>query len=92
MNNNGRPHGRLFVFHLLVRDTVEVHPEGTCYIEWRERKQRFRSPVAREGAVTEARKKAVETAGIRDGLIAVHSQLFKKHRRRGLMEKGDWPK
>lgn len=44
--------------------------EGAYYIEWRERGKRCRVSVAREDAVAEARKKAVELQAIRDGLIA----------------------
>lgn len=53
-----------------VHGSVEIHPEGAYYIEWRERGKRCRISVAREDAVGEARRKAVELRAIRDGLIA----------------------
>jgi integrase/recombinase XerD len=53
-----------------VNDIIETHPEGAYYIEWRERGKRCRISVAREDAVDEARRKAVELRAIRDGLIA----------------------
>jgi integrase/recombinase XerD len=53
-----------------INGAVETHTEGAYYIEWRERGKRCRVSVAREDAVAEARKKAVELQAIRDGLIA----------------------
>ena len=53
-----------------VNGTVEVHTEGAYYIEWRERGKRCRVSVAREDAVDQARRKAVELRAVRDGLIA----------------------
>lgn len=52
-----------------VNGQIEVHPEGSYYIEWRERGKRCRAAVSREDAVAEARRKAVELRAIRDGLI-----------------------
>ncbi|MGO9495085.1 MAG: tyrosine-type recombinase/integrase [Terracidiphilus sp.] len=52
---------------------VEVHPEGTYFIEWRvggRRGRRYRTAVARDEAIDAARRKAVELRAIRDGLIA----------------------
>jgi integrase/recombinase XerD len=63
------PNGRL-KDKVRVNGTVETHTEGAYYIEWRERGKRCRISVAREDAVAEARKKAVELQAIRDGLIA----------------------
>jgi integrase/recombinase XerD len=53
-----------------VNGQVEVHAEGSYFIEWRERGKRCRISVARDEAIAEARKKAVELQAIRDGLIA----------------------
>ncbi len=63
------PNGRL-KDKVRINGTVETHTEGAYYIEWRERGKRCRVSVAREEAVAEARKKAVELQAIRDGLIA----------------------
>jgi integrase/recombinase XerD len=63
------PNGRL-KDRVRVNDIIETHPEGAYYIEWRERGKRCRISVAREDAVDEARRKAVELRAIRDGLIA----------------------
>jgi integrase len=63
------PNGRL-KDKVRVNGTVETHPEGAYYIEWRERGKRCRAAVQREDAVAEARRKAVELQAIRDGLIA----------------------
>ena len=63
------PNGRL-KDKVRINGAVETHTEGAYYIEWRERGKRCRVSVAREDAVAEARKKAVELRAIRDGLIA----------------------
>ena len=63
------PNGRL-KDKVRINGAVETHTEGAYYIEWRERGKRCRVSVAREDAVAEARKKAVELQAIRDGLIA----------------------
>jgi integrase/recombinase XerD len=63
------PNGRL-KDKVRVNGQVEIHVEGAYYIEWRERGRRCRVSVAREDAVAEARRKAVELRAIRDGLIA----------------------
>lgn len=63
------PNGRL-KDKVRINGIVETHTEGAYYIEWRERGKRCRVSVAREDAVDEARKKAVELQAIRDGLIA----------------------
>jgi site-specific recombinase XerD len=63
------PNGRL-KDKVRINGAVETHTEGAYYIEWRERGKRSRVSVAREDAVAEARKKAVELQAIRDGLIA----------------------
>lgn len=63
------PNGRL-KDKVRINGAVETHTEGAYYIEWRERGKRCRISVAREDAVAEARKKAVELQAIRDGLIA----------------------
>ena len=52
-----------------INGQIETHPEGAYYIEWRERGKRCRVSVAREDAIAEARRKAVELRAIRDGLI-----------------------
>lgn len=52
---------------------VEVHPEGAYYIEWRvggRQGRRYRTAVARDEAIDQARRKAIELRAIRDGLIA----------------------
>jgi integrase/recombinase XerD len=53
-----------------VKGRIETHPEGAYYIEWRDRGRRCRVSVAREDAIAEARRKAVELRAVRDGLIA----------------------
>ena len=63
------PNGRL-KDKVRINGNVETHSEGAYYIEWRERGKRCRVSVAREEAVAEARKKAVELQAIRDGLIS----------------------
>jgi integrase/recombinase XerD len=52
---------------------VEVHTEGAYYIEWRvggRNGRRYRTAVARDEAIDQARRKAIELRAIRDGLIA----------------------
>jgi len=63
------PNGRL-KDKVRINGIPETHAEGAYYIEWRERGKRYRISVAREDAVAEARRKAVELQAIRDGLIA----------------------
>ena len=56
-----------------INGQIEVHPEGAYYIEWRvggRRGRRFRTAVARDEAIDQARRKAIELRAIRDGLIA----------------------
>ena len=56
-----------------INDQIEVHPEGAYYIEWRvggRRGRRYRTAVARDEAIDQARRKAIELRAIRDGLIA----------------------
>ncbi len=53
-----------------VNGAIEVHPEGTYYIEWREQGRRFRAAVDKDDAIDQARRKAVELRAIREGLIA----------------------
>jgi integrase/recombinase XerD len=48
---------------------IEVHTEGTYYIEWRDRGKRCRASVTREDAVDQARRKAIELRVKREGLI-----------------------
>lgn len=55
-----------------INDQIEVHPEGAYYIEWRvggRRGRRYRTAVARDEAIDQARRKAIELRAIRDGLI-----------------------
>ncbi len=52
-----------------VSGRVEVHSEGTYYIEWREHGRRYRTSVTREDALCKARRKSVELHAIREGLI-----------------------
>lgn len=53
-----------------VNGSIETHPEGAYYIEWRERGKRRREATTREDAIDMARRKAVELRAVRDGLIA----------------------
>lgn len=56
-----------------INGQIEVHPEGAYYIEWRvggRSGRRFRTVVARDEAIDQARRKAIELRAIRDGLIA----------------------
>jgi integrase/recombinase XerD len=56
-----------------INGQIEVHPEGAYYIEWRvggRRGRRYRTAVARDEAIDQARRKAIELRAIRDGLIA----------------------
>jgi integrase/recombinase XerD len=44
-----------------VRGQVEIHSEGTCYLEWREQGQRRRQPVHNRALIFEqARLKGLE--------------------------------
>jgi integrase/recombinase XerD len=52
-----------------INGTIEVHTEGTYYIEWRDRGKRCRASVTREDAVDQARRKAIELRAMREGLI-----------------------
>jgi integrase/recombinase XerD len=65
------PNGKL-KDKVLVNGQVEVHPEGSYYIEWREdgrRGRRFREKVFKEDAIERARRKALELEASRQGLI-----------------------
>src|SRR5258708_4407069 len=56
-----------------INGKLEVHPEGAYYIEWRiggRRGRRYRTAVAKDEAIDQARRKAIELRAIRDGLIA----------------------
>ena len=56
-----------------INGKLEVHPEGAYYIEWRvggRSGRRYRTAVARDEAIDQARRKAIELRAIRDGLIA----------------------
>jgi integrase/recombinase XerD len=56
-----------------INGQIEVHPEGAYYIEWRvggRRGRRYRTAVAKDEAIDQARRKAIELRVIRDGLIA----------------------
>jgi integrase/recombinase XerD len=53
-----------------VNGSIETHPEGAYYIEWRDRGRRRREATTREDAIDMARRKAVELRAVRDGLIA----------------------
>ncbi len=56
-----------------INGQIEVHPEGAYYIEWRvggRNGRRYRTAVARDEAIDQARRKAIELRAIRDGLIA----------------------
>ena len=56
-----------------INGQIEVHPEGAYYIEWRvggRRGRRYRTAVARDEAIDQARRKAIELRAVRDGLIA----------------------
>jgi integrase/recombinase XerD len=56
-----------------INGQTEVHPEGAYYIEWRvggRNGRRYRTAVARDEAIDQARRKAIELRAIRDGLIA----------------------
>lgn len=53
-----------------INGQIEVHTEGSYYIEWREQGRRRREATTREEALDVARRKAVELRAIRDGLIA----------------------
>ena len=56
-----------------INGQIEVHPEGAYYIEWRvggRSGRRYRTAVAKDEAIDQARRKAIELRAIRDGLIA----------------------
>ena len=56
-----------------INGQLEVHPEGAYYIEWRvggRSGRRYRTAVAKDEAIDQARRKAIELRAIRDGLIA----------------------
>jgi integrase/recombinase XerD len=53
-----------------VRGSVEVHPEGTYYLEWRKGKSRFRDPIPDKSEVLEsARRKRLELDASRAGIV-----------------------
>ena len=57
---------------VLINGQVEVHTEGSYYIEWREdgrRGRRIREKVFKEEAIERARRKALELEAARQGLI-----------------------
>jgi integrase/recombinase XerD len=53
-----------------VNGQVEVHSEGSYYIEWWVSGRRFREATPREDAIECARHKSVELRAVRAGLIA----------------------
>ena len=56
-----------------INGQIEVHPEGAYYIEWRvggRSGRRYRTAVAKDDAIDQARRRAIELRAIRDGLIA----------------------
>jgi integrase/recombinase XerD len=63
------PNGRL-KDKVRINGKVEVHAEGSYYIEWRERGKRHREAATREEALDQARRKAVELRAVKEGLIA----------------------
>lgn len=63
------PNGRL-KDKVRINGKVEVHSEGSYYIEWRERGKRRREAATREEAVDQARRKALELRAVKEGLIA----------------------
>src|SRR5260370_5951531 len=63
------PNGKL-KDRVQVNGSVEVHPEGSYYLEWREQGQRRCEAVSREHALERARRKAIELEAKRAGLIA----------------------
>ena len=63
------PNGRL-KDKVRINGAIEVHPEGSYYIEWREGGRRRRERAEREEAVDQARRKAIELSAVREGLIA----------------------
>lgn len=54
---------------VLIGENVEVHPEGSYYIEWRENGHRLREKVFKEDAIERARRKALELEAMKQGLI-----------------------
>jgi integrase len=63
------PNGRL-KDKVRVNGVVEVHSEGSYYIEWYQRGKRCREAALREEAIDQARRKSIELRAIREGLIA----------------------
>jgi integrase len=52
-----------------IRGKIEVHPEGSYYLQWREGKSRFRLPVPEKGDVLElARRKRLELEAQKAGV------------------------
>jgi integrase len=52
-----------------VKETVELHREGSYYLQWREGKKRLREPVAnKEDVLDRARRKFLELAAGRAGV------------------------
>jgi integrase len=52
-----------------IRGKIEVHPEGSYYLQWREGKSRFRLPVSEKGDVLElALRKRLELDALKAGV------------------------
>jgi hypothetical protein len=53
-----------------IKGAVEVHPEGTYYLEWREGKSRSREPVPDKADVLDwARRKFLELQAAKAGVL-----------------------
>jgi hypothetical protein len=53
-----------------IKGAVEVHPEGTYYLEWREKKSRFRESVPDKVDVLDwARRKFLELQAAKAGVL-----------------------
>jgi hypothetical protein len=53
-----------------IKGAVEVHPEGTYYLEWREEKSRSREPVPDKADVLDwARRKFLELQAAKAGVL-----------------------
>jgi hypothetical protein len=53
-----------------IKGTVEVHPEGAYYLQWREGKSRFREPVPdRTDVLDLARRKYLEIEAAKAGVL-----------------------
>jgi hypothetical protein len=58
-----------------IKGAIEVHPEGTYYLEWREEKSRFREPVPDKADVLDwARRKFLELQAAKAGVLIAESQ------------------